>query len=144
VTNIEYRIPPSGPLTLALFTDAGVNRVTFQDQLEINQHQIMSLNASFPEAGFSEHVSVIPGTQKIRVSSGAELQVRVPKLNVPLRFYFATNPSRYRDVLQSPTIAERGYFPNAATYASALSIIDAAAPLRERVYTVRFAVGQTF
>jgi outer membrane protein insertion porin family len=144
VANVEYRIPISGPFTLALFTDAGVNRITFQDQIQLSPASIELLNGEFPQAGFNGHVSALSGSQKVRVSSGAELQVRVPKVNAPLRFYFAYNPSAYRDVLRPPTVVDANYFPNAATYENALSAIGANTPVRERLYMVRFSIGRTF
>src|SRR4029077_3247867 len=36
VTNIEYRIPIVGPVTLALFGDAGIDKLTFPGQLKLN------------------------------------------------------------------------------------------------------------
>jgi len=144
VTNLEYRIPVRGPFTLALFTDAGVNRVTFQDQIQLSPASIDILNSEFPQAGLSGHVAVQPGSEKVRVSSGAELQVRVPKVNAPLRFYFAYNPSAYRSVLNPPIAATASYFPNLATYENALSSLGANTPVRERLCMLRFSIGRTF
>jgi outer membrane protein insertion porin family len=144
VTNLEYRIPIGGPFTVALFTDAGVNRVTFPGQIQVSPASIELLSSEFPQAGFGGHVSALSGSQKVRVSSGAELQVRVPKVNAPLRVYFAYNPSVYREVLQPPIVAAASYYPNAATYENALNVLGAATPLRERFYMVRFSIGRTF
>ena len=54
VANFEYRIPIFGPVTLAIFGDAGVNRLSNQGQLTLNSDRITSLNQQFPEAVFSE------------------------------------------------------------------------------------------
>jgi outer membrane protein insertion porin family len=131
-------------VTLALFTDAGVNRLTFPDQIQLQPFYLYALNTEFPEAGFSRRLMLQPGTQKIRMSTGAEVQVLVPHLNVPLRFYWAYNPLVYRSNLQPPIVADRAYFPNAATYQSALATVNAPVPLLERHSTFRFAIGHTF
>jgi len=47
------------------------------------------LNTQFPQAGFSNHPRTPPGSQPIRMSSGVELQVVVPRIKAPLRFYGA-------------------------------------------------------
>src|SRR5579884_3663622 len=45
--NAEYRIPIVGPVTLALFFDAGINRVVDTNQLQLNPERISQLNAQF-------------------------------------------------------------------------------------------------
>jgi outer membrane protein insertion porin family len=54
VANFEYRIPIRGPVTLVLFTDAGVNRVTFPNQLRLN---VDALNEEF-YSGFTNRTSI--------------------------------------------------------------------------------------
>ncbi len=53
VFNFEYRIPVFGPVTLAPFFDAGLNKILYPNQLKVNPGQIASLNASFPSGRFS-------------------------------------------------------------------------------------------
>jgi outer membrane protein insertion porin family len=144
VTNLEYRFPIAGPFTMALFTDAGVNRVTFQDQIQLSPSSNALLNEEFPEAGFTGYTKVLSDSEKIRVSTGVELQVRVPKIHAPLRMYFAYNPSVYRNRLDPPVVASSDLFPNNVTYENALNLLVAHTPIRERLYMVRFSIGRTF
>ncbi len=53
VTNFEYRIPIVGPVTLAAFFDAGVNRISLPGQLRLNQGRVDDLNSAFPQASFN-------------------------------------------------------------------------------------------
>ena len=52
VFNFEYRIPIFGPVTLAPFFDAGLNKILYPNQLKVNPGQIASLNDQFPSAAF--------------------------------------------------------------------------------------------
>ena len=70
-------------MTLAAFFDAGMNRLVNTKELDINPERIAQLNAEFPQANFSGKAVVAPGTQKIRASTGLELQVLMPVVNAP-------------------------------------------------------------
>jgi outer membrane protein insertion porin family len=144
VTNFEYRIPIVGPVTLAAFMDAGVNRLSRPGQLRLNPGRIDQLNAFFPEANFSGQALIAADTQKIRASTGLELQVLMPVVNAPFRIYWAYNPSIVRTVMQPPIVADRSYFPNAATFLNAVSVIGQPTPFFERRSTFRFSIGRTF
>lgn len=144
VTNVEYRIPISGPLTLALFYDAGVNRATFRDQIRLDPRIINALNSTFPEAAFTDHPIVEPATQKVRMSTGAEIQFLPRRIHVPLRFYAAYNPLIYRNALHPPIVVSRSDFPNEATAQAVLNELQAPVPLRERRFMFRFSIGRTF
>jgi outer membrane protein insertion porin family len=74
VTNFEYRIPIVGPVTLAAFFDAGVNRLSRPQQLRLNPGRIDQLNAFFPEANFSGTALIAADTQKIRSSTGSSFR----------------------------------------------------------------------
>jgi outer membrane protein insertion porin family len=144
VANAEYRIPIKGPFSLALFLDAGVNRLTFPNRLRLTEQRVSSLDNLFPEAAFRDRPIIQPGTQKIRMSTGTEWQYWLPKVNAPLRFDIAYNPMVYGAVLQPPIVADRGYFPNAATYFAALTQTAFADYYRERRFMFRFSIGRTF
>ena len=51
VTNFEYRIPIVGPVTLAIFADAGIDKLALPSQLKLNPGRIDQLNSEFPQAG---------------------------------------------------------------------------------------------
>jgi outer membrane protein insertion porin family len=144
VTNFEYRIPIVGPVTLAIFFDAGLNRILRSDQLNMDPQRVQDLNLQFPQAGFSGKVQIAPGTEKPRASTGLEIQVLLPVVNAPFRVYFAYNPLRVDENLQPPIVADRASFPNAATFYSAVTSIGQAYPFDERRTLFRFTVGRTF
>jgi outer membrane protein insertion porin family len=142
--NFEYRIPIVGPVTLAPFFDAGVDKILISNQLTVVQSRINDLNSAFPQAGFSQQVKIAPGTQKMRASTGLELQVMLPVVNAPFRLYFAYNPSVVREYLQPPIVADRSSFPNAATFANAVATYGQAYPFFEKRTMFRFTIGRTF
>ena len=144
VANLEYRIPIFGPVTLAIFADAGVDKLSRNSQLELNPDRISQLNGIFPEAAFSDHALVAPGTQAARMSTGLEIQVLMPVVNAPFRVYYAYNPLRVEQNLQPPIVADRSYFPNEATFANAVAQFGQALPFFEQAHTFRFTIGRTF
>lgn len=144
VGNIEYRIPIFGPVTLAAFFDAGVNRLSNQDQLNLNPSRITALNHQFPEAAFSDSAIVALNTQAVRTSTGLELQVLMPVFNQPFRIYWAYNPTLVRDYIEPPVVADRSYFPNNASFINSLLTYGRPIPFFERKSTFRFTIGRTF
>jgi outer membrane protein insertion porin family len=144
VANFEYRIPIFGPVTLAIFFDAGVNRLSNQGQLELNPDRITTLNTAFPEAAFSSRAVVAAGTQAIRTSTGLELQVLMPVFNQPFRIYWAYNPTRVDEYVQQPIVADRSYFPNAASFINSVATFGQPTPFYERHSMFRFTIGRTF
>jgi outer membrane protein insertion porin family len=145
VGNFEYRIPIVGPVTLALFVDAGIDRLLFPGQLHLNSERLEELNQEFPQAGFTNQAYIQPGSQQIRTSTGLELQVLMPVVNAPFRIYWAYNPTRFEGTLTAPVVADKSYFPNTATYNNAISSIGAVLPYSaERSAMFRFTVGRTF
>jgi outer membrane protein insertion porin family len=144
VSNFEYRIPIFGPVTLALFFDAGIDKLSFSNQLKLNPGRVDQLNAEFPQAGFTNKAVIVSGTQKIRASTGLELQVLMPVVNAPFRVYYAYNPSVFQGVLQAPVVVDRSMFPNEVSYQNAVALIGQATPYDERKSLFRFSVGRTF
>ena len=144
VANFEYRIPIVGPVTLAIFGDAGINKILRSSQLTMDPTQVTSLNNQFPQAGFNGQVLVAPGTQKLRASTGLELQVMLPVVNAPFRVYFAYNPSVVREYIQPPIVADRSSFPNNATFLNSITTFGQAFPYFEKRTMFRFTIGRTF
>ena len=142
--NFEYRIPIVGPVTLAPFFDAGVDKILRSGQLTVETSRIGDLNSQFPQAGYDGRVKIAPGTQKMRASTGIELQVMLPVVNAPFRLYFAYNPSIVRQYLQPPIVADRSAFPNAATFTNAVVAYGQAYPFFEKRTLFRFTIGRTF
>jgi len=144
VYNLEYRIPIFGPVTLAPFVDFGFNRIMFKNQVKLNPDRVAELNAQFPQAGFAERISVIPETQKLRASTGVELQIMMPVVNAPFRVYWAYNPMRVGTFLQPPIVANRSLFPNRTSFVRAVAPHGRALPFFEKVRTFRFTISRTF
>lgn len=144
VANFEYRIPIVGPLTLALFFDAGVNRISLQNQLRLNTGRIASLNGTFPQAGFENRSIVIDATQKIRTSTGVEFQIMMPVVNAPFRLYWAYNPTVVQQWFIPPIAVTPSMFPNMATFQAATFSFANPAPYFERRTMFRFTISRTF
>jgi outer membrane protein insertion porin family len=144
VGNFEYRIPIFGPVTLAIFTDAGVNRILRPGQLTMDPARIAYLNDEYPTAGFQGKALVYPGTQAPRMSNGLELQVLLPVVQAPFRVYWAYNPLLVREYLQPPIVADRSIFPNQATFINAVASFGQAYPFLEQHDLFRFTIGRTF
>jgi outer membrane protein insertion porin family len=144
VTNLEYRIPIVGPVVLAGFFDAGLNKVARRSQLSLNQGRLSELNSQFPQANFERNAILANGTQKIRASTGLELQIMMPVVNAPFRLYWAYNPSIYRDFIIPPVVVDRSSFPNNTSFLNSLAIIGQPSPFYEKRSTFRFTISRTF
>ena len=146
IYNFEYRIPiVPNVVTLAPFFDAGLDKIIFPNQLVLAPQRTGDLNDQFPEAAFNGRVEIAPGTERIRTSTGLELQVMLPVVNAPFRVYFAYNPTNVREYLQPPIVADRSLFPNNATFQNSISLFNQANyPFFEQNTTFRFTVGRTF
>ncbi len=144
LANFEYRIKIIGPVTLAPFFDAGVDKILRPSQLNMVASRVNDLNTQFPQAGYTGQVTIAPGTQKPRASTGLELQVMLPVVNAPFRLYFAYNPSVVREYLQPPIVADRSSFPNAATFLNSVATYGQAYPFFEKRTMFRFTIGRTF
>jgi outer membrane protein insertion porin family len=144
VGNFEYRIPIFGPVGLALFFDAGMNRLINTNQLKLNPDRIATLNSEFPEASFPDKAVISAGTQKIRASTGIELQVLMPVVNAPFRIYWAYNPWIVNENIQGPIVTDRSFFPNEASFINALAQVGQIFPYQEKRSLFRFSVGRTF
>lgn len=144
VGNFEYRIPIFGPVVLAAFADIGINRVTNTNQLNLNPSRVNTLNGLFPQAGFDRRIPVVAATQAPRMSTGLELQVMMPVVNAPFRFYYALNPLRTETFLQPPIVADRSTFPNQQTFINSVALFGRATPFFERPRIFRFTISRTF
>jgi outer membrane protein insertion porin family len=102
------------------------------------------LNSTFPSAGFTKKVLIAPGTQKIRTSTGLELQVLLPVVNAPFRVYWAYNPTIVQQIIQPPIVADRSLFPNEATFVNSVLKFGQAQPFFEKRKVFRFTIGRTF
>jgi outer membrane protein insertion porin family len=164
VGNLEYRITIAGPVTVAPFTDLGMNPIVRKSQLRINEGQLNDVNTTlygcpaldiaFNCVGghglnFSEFLQSVKGTNwRPHMSSGVELQVMLPVINAPFRIYWAYNPLRLDTRANSPVPIERDMFPPGAagdfTFERAVATFAPTYRLREPRKTFRFTVSTTF
>jgi outer membrane protein insertion porin family len=167
VSNVEYRIPIAGPVTIAIFNDFGLNMVLRPSQLKLSAESLALLNAptGFGCSGidptfqcipvspalppFSDSISTISGTNYVpRMSTGLELQVLMPVINAPLRVYYAFNPLRLDTFTSTPNLITRDMFPAGGagdfSYQNALQAFAPSYKLREPSSTFRFSVATTF
>ncbi len=144
IGNVEYRIPIAGPVTLALFFDAGLNKIIRPSQLTMTENRLSTLNGQFPQAAYGARAIIAPGTQKIRSSTGLEIQVIMPVVNAPFRLYWAYNPTRVSRYIQTPIVADRSIFPNQATFYNAVASYGTPISWFEKKSVFRFSIGRTF
>jgi outer membrane protein insertion porin family len=164
ISNLEYRIPIAGPVTLAVFNDFGFNGVARTSQLQLSSQQVTdlagvplgcpSLDANFNCVGgspitISKYLKPISGTNWVpRMSTGLELQVIMPVVNAPFRLYYAYNPLRLDTVAAAPIQITRDMFPAGGagdiTYQRTLATYGSGYTLREPRKTFRFTVSTTF
>jgi outer membrane protein insertion porin family len=164
VGNVEYRIPIVGPVTLALFTDVGMNFILRESQLRLNNAQFNDLNtipfgcpaldSAFNCTGgttlsFQQNLQAVSGTNYVpRMSSGLELQVILPVVNAPLRVYWAYNPLILNTTTDSPNQITRDMFPVGGagdfSFQQAQSLFAPSFRLKDPRRTFRFTVSTTF
>ncbi|MCU1306786.1 MAG: surface antigen [Acidobacteriaceae bacterium] len=172
VTNLEYRVPIAGPVTIAAFADGGLNFVARGSQLKLTDTQVTTLNTTLfggtcstvtsvactggqmpgTPGGlplFSSTLSTIPGTNFVpRVSTGLELQVILPIVNAPFRIYYAYNPLLLDTTTNAQNQITRNLFPAGAagdfTFHQALQSFAPNFVLKEPRKTFRFTVATTF
>ena len=164
IANLEYRIPIVGPVTLAPFTDFGIDAIALPSQLQVNQDQLNTLNTTFfgcpalnsalqcvggqPQS-FGKTLEIVQASNWLpRVSSGLELQVIMPIINAPFRIYWAYNPVRLHTFTSTPNSITRSMFPPGGagdySYRQAISQFSPDWNLREPASTFRFTVSTTF
>jgi outer membrane protein insertion porin family len=150
LTNIEYRIPIVGPVTLAPFIDAGMPFIWRTSQLKLQNGPGTSLNQIATQ--FPYFASDIPnylkpiGVTNIRPrsSAGLELQVVLPVVNAPFRVFYGYNWLRVDNILTPPQVLPpRSLFPNQATYNDVLRFFQPF-PFRDRKARLGFTVARQF
>jgi outer membrane protein insertion porin family len=174
ISNMEYRVPIVGPVTMAAFVDAGWNMILQPSQLQLSSSILndptTGLNSltygcalvtpayacqgkTLTQLGFPQiggNLRPISGTNGImRMSTGLELQVILPVVNAPFRIYYAVNPMRMNTIAMPPeTTITRSMFPPGGagdfTYQQAIATYGTGYHLHEPFSTFRFTVATTF
>jgi outer membrane protein insertion porin family len=103
IGNFEYRIPLAGPVSMALFADAGVNGILRSSQLNLDPNGYAQLQSQFPNTSLSKSVVLAPGSNFLpRTSTGVEFVVQLPIVQAPFRLYWAVNPTLYSQTVTAP------------------------------------------
>jgi outer membrane protein insertion porin family len=164
LTNLDYRIPIAGPVSMAIFNDLGFNGILRKDQLQLNPTALIPLQQHFPNPDFPTvviptNLPIIGGNFTPHSSTGVELVVQLPIVNAPFRFYYAYNFLRQTSTITGP----RGgyYLSDAQKAALPPGVLETQiapqlnlfldqqvqrlpAGLIEPSHTFRFTVGRTF
>ncbi len=145
ISNVEYRIPILGPVSLAIFSDFGLNMAWHRKQLSMTQRRIDELRSAFPSTDFQNQLEIAEGTNtKWRASTGLELQVIMPIVNAPFRVYYAYNPLRLQTNISPAPLIDPAFFPNQATFQNAVNAFGTPRAYSEPASTFRFTIGRTF
>jgi outer membrane protein insertion porin family len=120
IFNAEYRIPiVANVLTLAPFFDLGNTWVLKKDQLA---RRVLTSDGQLVK----QPVTFLAGTNSgLRTSTGLELQILLPLINVPFRLIYAINPNRLDRDFAGP-------------------ITGVPFGIHERFNNFKFTIGRTF
>ena len=165
VLNLEYRIPIAGPVTLTFFNDLGINGILQTSQLALNQQALTQFqqqypNPDFPNTRVSSNLSIISGTNFLpHTSAGAEIDVVLPIVNAPFRFYYAYNYHRLNETISGlpgayylSEAVKNSLPPGVLQTQIAPELVQQIAEQQQHIpagllepkHTFRFTVGKTF
>jgi len=159
VGNFEYRIPIySNIVGLSYFVDLGTVGVLDRSGLRLNPSGLSNLENNFPGTQISDHFILANGSNFYpRMSTGLELTIQLPIIQVPFRIYYAYNALRFSDVLQPPrgdfylSDAVRATLPPGVLsgqvlpqLAAQLNTNSARLFYQEPLHAIRFTVARTF
>ncbi|HEV2289070.1 MAG TPA: outer membrane protein assembly factor BamA [Candidatus Acidoferrales bacterium] len=165
VFNFEYRIPIAGPVSMNLFTDAGLDGILRPSQLQVDPTSEQQLNSEFPNPLFpnavvSQRLTIVPGTNfQPRTSSGIEFVVFLPIIHAPFRFYYAFNALRLNQTIEGPRGAyyispsQMAGLPPGVLQSQIVPVLDQLLDQQVQRFptglvephgTFRFTVGRTF
>ena len=104
VGNFEYRIPLYGQYVgLSYFVDVGVNGILRRNQLKLDPGGLADLQSTFPNNPIPARIPLAEKSNFYpRASTGLELVIQLPIVQVPFRIYYAYNVLRYSEVIQPP------------------------------------------
>jgi outer membrane protein insertion porin family len=104
VGNFEYRIPIYQQYVgISYFMDIGVNGILQRNQLELDPTGLANLRQTFPNTTIASQLPLAQNSNFYpRASTGLELVVQLPIVQVPFRIYYAYNYLRYSEVVQPP------------------------------------------
>ncbi|HEY0760189.1 MAG TPA: outer membrane protein assembly factor BamA [Acidisarcina sp.] len=165
-SNVEYRIPVGGPVSLELFDDFGIDTAFRKSQLRESLQGFDALASPLygcpvyangacqggvtgTSLGIGKFIHTVSGTNFVpRMSMGAQLSAILPIVNAPFRIYYAFNPLRLYHDVQGQELITRTMFPEGGagdfSYGQAIQQYDRLYHLREPRKTFRLTVSTTF
>lgn len=115
--NIEYRIPiyeqGNSYVGIAAFNDFGVDGILWKNQLTLNPAAVTTLQQEYPNYDFpglhiGKGLPIIGNTNFApHGSAGVELDLQLPIIQAPFRFYWAYNYARLSNTIQGPLVTDR-------------------------------------
>jgi len=103
VTNLEYRIPIAGPVSMTLFNDVGTDGILNKNALKLDPTGVENINQQFPLVNQGQQLQIAPNTNfHIRDSVGIEFNINLPIVQAPFRIYWAYNPLRLHETIVAP------------------------------------------
>jgi len=145
ITNFEYRVPIAGPVTMAAFLDAGATGVLWPNQLKLTPNAFSSITSQYPYFPLPQELKPIGNTNfRPHSSTGLDMQVILPMVNMPVHIFYGYNWLRMSNVITPPqNLPPESLFPNPATYLDALRNF-VPFRLRDIKGRVGFTVERTF
>jgi outer membrane protein insertion porin family len=103
VGSFEYRIPIAGPVSMALFMDAGTDGIVNKGALKLDPTGVANINQKFPLVNQTQQLQIASGTNfKMRMSTGVSFVVNLPIVQAPFVIYYAYNPLRVHQTIVAP------------------------------------------
>ncbi len=112
--NMEYRIPiysqGNAYVGVAAFNDIGVDGILWKNQLSLDPSAVTTLqqeypNPDFPNLQIGSRLPIIGGTNFApHGSAGLELDLQLPIIQAPFRFYWAYNYARLNSTIEGPLV----------------------------------------
>jgi len=103
ISNVEYRIPLLGPVSMSVFLDVGLNGIMRRSQLQLDQTGVAQLRQQFPNTNINSRLDLASGSNfRLRSSAGLEFVVQLPVVNAPFRIYWAYNFLRHKKSIVEP------------------------------------------
>ncbi len=114
--NMEYRIPVyeqgNAYVGFSFFNDIGADGILWKNQLQLDPSAVTTLQQEYPNADFpglriGKNLPIIGGTNFApHGSAGLELDLQLPIIQAPFRFYWAYNYARLNGTIEGPQVTD--------------------------------------
>jgi outer membrane protein insertion porin family len=114
--NMEYRIPfyeqGNAYVGMSVFNDIGADGILWKNQLSLDPSAVTTLqqqypNPDFPTLQIGSRLPIVGGTNFApHGSAGLELDLLLPIIQAPFRFYWAYNYARLTNTIEGPLVRD--------------------------------------